>query len=572
MSGRAWCFVENTNAGLYAEGWDYCDIPSCDTSSCEKSDPETCGCESVYRSDYRGNISSTLSGDECSFWENFLDEPTLELVSNYDVKGNNFCRSFDQDGPFCFTDSGRYEYCDVAVCNPCSCIPPCGEFNYTESCSCPQVLQSDHCCDEDDSECKCTYLREACLYSLQDESTEYCDAAAIECCGNDDFGCKCSLMESLCLESDMGPCLVGGEYCCASYQPKSISWDGYFTCKCDYFTHVASVLSNAGSAAVANQYCDFYSHARAENLTEQSVALKHIYITTGGDHWHNNSGWFDDETSQCDSFGVFCSSDGIVTRIDLRGNNLTGPFPSKDISMMRGLQILDLANNSLSGVIDYNALYSNSELFHVDLSSNNLAGMAELLFSQSVQYLNLSHNSFDYINSMKSFHSALKTLEYIDLSFNNIIQDVKYIFGNIVPSRLIAVYLSDNQIYGTLPSPIPTLDQLTILSMANNNMTGTLPDFARSLPELRTLDLSNQKEKGNGFTGSISASISTIRFLSELNLANNRLTNSIPPEVSDLSQLRYLNVSLNELSNAIPANYWLKIEGMVRNIGIDVAC
>lgn len=369
-------------------------------------------------------------------------------------------------------------------------------------------------------------------------------------------------MESLCLESDLNSCLFAGEFCCTSYQPKSISWDSYFSCKCDFFSHVSSVLANFGSATVANQYCDFFP-PRAENLTEQTVALQLFFSTTGGDYWHNNSGWFDDDISYCDWFGVTCEDiDGRVTHIDLGKNNLTGPFPSKAISVMRGLQSLILANNSLSGAVDYNAFYLNTELLHVDLSSNELTGMAELLFSPSVQYLNLSHNNFGYINAMKSFHSALETLEYVDLSFNNIVQDMKYIFGNTVPSGLVEVYLSNNGIFGTLPSPVPLLDRLTTLSIANNNLTGSLPDFATSLPELRTLDLSNQNEKGNGFEGHISASISTIRFLSELNLAYNRLTSSIPPEISDLSQLRYLNLSSNELSKAIPSNYWLKIEGM----------
>lgn len=193
ISGAAWCFVENEHAGVIAAGWDYCDIPSCDASSCIKSDPELCGCASVHQSDYRGNISHTRTGDECAFWEDFLDEATLEMVSQYDLTGNNFCRNIDDDpiGPFCLSVSD-YSYCDVPECNPCSCMPPCGEFNYTESCSCPQVLQADHCCDEDDSDCKCSYLREACLFSLQGESTDYCDKAAAACCGKDDVGCKCS--------------------------------------------------------------------------------------------------------------------------------------------------------------------------------------------------------------------------------------------------------------------------------------------------------------------------------------------------------------------------------------------
>ncbi|KAL7465997.1 hypothetical protein ACHAXS_006290, partial [Conticribra weissflogii] len=583
---KAWCHLEDGYTGPTDNRWDYCDVPYCESVSCNLPDYESCGCENANQADYQGNITSSNGGERCMFWGDVWEMEWNAPVGivrtigpDYEQWDHNFCRSIEiEEGAGCYTpdstENGRdwrkWESCDVPKCNPCSCPATCNDFNYTETCGCPHVLQANQCCEATDSDCRCTYLKLACLSSLQNEVTDYCSEAAAECNVPDDGGVfgNCTMMQTLCLEyKDLWTCQLASEYCCSS-----VSSDSYNKCRCTYLSHVET----EGSPVLYylfNNACSLFPSSEDLNASQTEFALEQIFNTIGGQHWHNNSGWLTPEVDKCDWFGVTCDdNDGAVIGIDLNGNNLVGAFPSKAISMLFDLERLNLANNSLFGTIDYNAFYLNEDLLYVDISGNNLSGVADIFFSPAVKRVNLSHNDFDYANFFKPFHPALKTLAQVDLSSNDIKHDGEQLFNHwaayiyeyevLFPPNLVELVLSDNDISGTLPEHLPRLEQLTYFSIANNNMTGPLSDFSKYFPELRTLDLSNQVAKGRGFTGTIPASLSKIQFLNELNLAGNRLTQTVPAEISDLSQLTNLNLSSNELSGTILPVDWTAIEVM----------
>jgi hypothetical protein len=84
--------------------------------------PSTCGCDDVLQSDYRGSISTTVSGLGCQYWDTqdpHVHDYSPESYPNAGLDGNNHCRSPGGiDAPWCFTTDPNVEwdYCRVPSC------------------------------------------------------------------------------------------------------------------------------------------------------------------------------------------------------------------------------------------------------------------------------------------------------------------------------------------------------------------------------------------------------------------------------------------------------------------------
>eukprot|EP00058_Branchiostoma_floridae_P015338 XP_002600826.1 hypothetical protein BRAFLDRAFT_75883 [Branchiostoma floridae] len=101
--GTIWCYTTDPDTR-----WDYCIHPAC---------PFVCMGSST-GSDYRGNVSVTISGKTCQRWGvNFPHEHTY-LPEEYPELVENYCRNPDEGepGPWCYTTdpNTRWEFC----CNP----------------------------------------------------------------------------------------------------------------------------------------------------------------------------------------------------------------------------------------------------------------------------------------------------------------------------------------------------------------------------------------------------------------------------------------------------------------------
>jgi len=81
----------------------------------------------------------------------------------------------------------------------------------------------------------------------------------------------------------------------------------------------------------------------------------------------------------------------------------------------------------------------------------------------------------------------------------------------------------------------------------NNQLTGSIPTELESLDRLEYLHLSN-----NQLTGSIPTELGNLINLKQLILNNNPLTGSIPTELGDLTQLEYLYLGNTQLAGEIP--------------------
>uniref|UniRef100_M4FC40 non-specific serine/threonine protein kinase n=2 Tax=Brassica campestris TaxID=3711 RepID=M4FC40_BRACM len=90
---------------------------------------------------------------------------------------------------------------------------------------------------------------------------------------------------------------------------------------------------------------------------------------------------------------------------------------------------------------------------------------------------------------------------------------------------VVALSLASNGFTGTLSPSITKLKFLVTLELQNNSLSGTLPDYLGNMSNLQTLNLSV-----NSFNGSIPASWSQLSNLKHLDLSNNNLTGSIPTQ------------------------------------------
>ncbi|KAK4361072.1 hypothetical protein RND71_020024 [Anisodus tanguticus] len=129
----------------------------------------------------------------------------------------------------------------------------------------------------------------------------------------------------------------------------------------------------------------------------------------------------------------------------------------------------------------------------------------------------------------------------IDLSNNHI--------GGSIPSNLPVtlktLFLSGNQLTGSIPDTISSLGQLSDLSLNNNHLNGIIPDAFLQFKALINMDLS-----GNSLSGQLPPSMGNLSALTTLHLQNNQLS-GILDVLQDLA-LTDLNIENNLFSGPIP--------------------
>ena len=174
------------------------------------------------------------------------------------------------------------------------------------------------------------------------------------------------------------------------------------------------------------------------------------------------------------------------------------------------------------------------------------------------QWVGISCNNFSSVSHISLTGSALKgtlhTLSFsclhslvsLDLSNNLLYGTIPSHLGNL--SKLIYLNLSANQLYGRIPSEICQLTSLKILDLHANYLNGSIPRQVGNLYLLNELSLCC-----NNLAGSIPVSIENFRNLIILDLSVNNLSGSIP-EIGMLGSLAFLNLGKNNLSGLIPTS------------------
>lgn len=130
---------------------------------------------------------------------------------------------------------------------------------------------------------------------------------------------------------------------------------------------------------------------------------------------------------------------------------------------------------------------------------------------------------------------------------NNLNGTIPSALGNL--SNLIGLVLDQNQLSGSIPPELGNLSNLSTLSLSDNHLGGTIPISIGNLINLTYLNLIHNK-----LSGTIPASIDNLVNLTDLYLAYNKLSGIIPASIDNLGKLRWLNLSNNRLSGSIPAS------------------
>ncbi|XP_058222213.1 MDIS1-interacting receptor like kinase 2-like [Rhododendron vialii] len=107
--------------------------------------------------------------------------------------------------------------------------------------------------------------------------------------------------------------------------------------------------------------------------------------------------------------------------------------------------------------------------------------------------------------------------------------------------------LKDNSFYGTIPSSISNLSELSFLSLSRNQFHGPIPSSIGLLGNLSVVLLYS-----NYLSGTIPPSIGNLTRLTYLRLHYNEISGSVPAEIGKLSSLVLLTLFTNKLSGNLP--------------------
>ncbi|XP_020082477.1 leucine-rich repeat receptor protein kinase MSP1-like [Ananas comosus] len=202
----------------------------------------------------------------------------------------------------------------------------------------------------------------------------------------------------------------------------------------------------------------------------------------------------------------------MLRDLRLSSNQFEGPLPS----LPRNLQFIDLSNNFFTGVLPNVVFMGSTVLWYLNLSSNQFEG----------QLPSLPHN-----------------IEMIDLSDNFFTGVVP----NVVLPQLHSLFLSNNDIGGSIPSALCESTFLEVLDLSNNNLSGEIPEcIGKSQEYLTIIDMSK-----NNLLGGISVSICSSKYVSLLKFSSNGLTGEFP-SLQNCKGLVILDLGYNKFFGAIP--------------------
>ena len=140
----------------------------------------------------------------------------------------------------------------------------------------------------------------------------------------------------------------------------------------------------------------------------------------------------------------------------------------------------------------------------------------------------------------------LTELEELHLAGNRLTGVIPSSLGSLVQLR--QVYLGENQLTGGIPTTLGALPRLEQLGLQRNQLSGGIPAALGGLTALRTLDLG-----ANQLTGNLPAALGSLSNVTHLLLWGNRLSGTIPPSLCNATGLQFLGLSDNQLTGAIPS-------------------
>ncbi|MCD9639916.1 hypothetical protein HAX54_024871 [Datura stramonium] len=181
-----------------------------------------------------------------------------------------------------------------------------------------------------------------------------------------------------------------------------------------------------------------------------------------------------------------------LKNLSLAGNNFSGPIPDT-ISGLMSVQSLDLSHNSFSGPLP-SSLMKLTGLVYLNLSVNGFTKKISKGFElmENLQVLDLHGNMLD--GNLDPELMLLTTATHVDLSGNLLVnsasQQQKFLPG--ISETVKYLNLSHNQLKGSLVSgnEAQIFGNLKILDLSYNQLSGDMPSF-NFVCDLQVLKLGN---------------------------------------------------------------------------------
>ena len=270
-------------------------------------------------------------------------------------------------------------------------------------------------------------------------------------------------------------------------------------------------------------------------VASERRALVTLYEALGGSGWKRSNNWLTDAPLG-DWHGITVDNDGHVTKLNLSGNDLTGPIPPEIGNLTRLTQLI-LPWTGLTGPIPPE-IGKLTRLTQLILSWNGLRGPIppELGNLTQLRVLKLDRNGLS--GPIPPQLGNLTQLEVLSLYDNGLVGPILPELGNLTSLRFLE--LQDNDLTGPIPPELGDLPRLTQLGLEGNYFTGPIPPELGDLSRLTQLGL-----EGNQLTGPIPPELGNLMSLTQLGLEGNRLTGPIPPELGNLTSLTELDFSGN---------------------------
>ncbi|GMH33046.1 hypothetical protein BSKO_00880 [Bryopsis sp. KO-2023] len=298
-------------------------------------------------------------------------------------------------------------------------------------------------------------------------------------------------------------------------------------------------------------------------VKEEQKAMKSIYkkCCTGESclRWLRHTGnitervEIDDteiELDFCHRYGSVCTSQGRLKRLDMRGYNLTCPFPVEELAKMESLEKLDLDRNQLEGDVGeiLAGLAGLKKLVHISLGDNDISGTLSSpseacdLFEGGLQFINLRANRIN--GRVPSCMLASPKLREFHMSRNSLFGKIP----DVIPegSDLEAISLTTNRLSGSIPKSFANAELLRYVFLSKNRFSGQIPDALGALPFMETLDLSNNKFAAlpDAWTDPEWTPPETLRRVS---VASNSIKDEFPGPLGKAENLGTLDISENSI-------------------------
>ena len=271
-------------------------------------------------------------------------------------------------------------------------------------------------------------------------------------------------------------------------------------------------------------------------------------------------------TGSLPNFSIFPS----LKNLYLSENKLNGILP-KSIGNLYNLELLSISSNNLQGVISDSFFSNFTKLWSLDLSSTSLSLKFSLDWVPLFQLDRIYLTSCNLGPTFPNWIQTQRKVSFLEISDANISDTIPAKWLEDLPSTLMDLNISSNQIDGRLPNVLAKGLNGLAIDLSANRIEGTLPLFPTNLT---FLNLSKNRFSGsisslckinaqllafldlsdNMLSGRLPNCFMHWRKLIVLNLAGNNFFGEVPPSLGSLSRLKTLNLNNNNFSGELPSS------------------